>query len=154
WRATAHRAGRQRPPGASDVARSGSPHESTRVPLSGLHAHAVRAGKLGAAAGALRPACASRRQKVAGAPMTPYAAVLIVMIAFGALAFGSVYAWAYWPLAAGCAALGIVGMTSSRSWREGKSRALAWSLLAVVGVIAIQIVPLPFSLFARLSPGA
>jgi O-antigen ligase len=86
--------------------------------------------------------------------MTRFAWLLVVVIAWGTLAFGAVYPWAYWPLAAACAALGVWGMLHTRNWREGRSRLLVWCLVAVGVAITVQIVPLPLPAFTALSPGA
>lgn len=86
--------------------------------------------------------------------MTGVLAVLLVTIAWGTLAFGAVYAWAYWPLAGACAGLGLWGMYRTRNWREGRSRTLGWCLVVVAGTIVLQVIPLPLPLFRTLSPGA
>jgi O-antigen ligase len=78
--------------------------------------------------------------------------VLCVVI-WGALAFGSVYPWAYWPLAAAAAAAGVIGLIVSRSrsvWPV--SGALLWALAAVAAAIGMQMIPVPVSVLAVLSP--
>jgi O-antigen ligase len=80
--------------------------------------------------------------------------LILAAVAWGALAFGAVYPWAYLPLAAGCAALGIRGVlttgTNGDTWRPD---VLTIALAAVAVGIALQTIPLPYDLFARLSPG-
>jgi O-antigen ligase len=84
--------------------------------------------------------------------VTPFLVALVATMAWGALAFGAVYAWAYWPLALACALLGCWGMVRSRGWREGRLRALPWALGGVGLAIGVQLIPLPLSLFRTLSP--
>jgi putative inorganic carbon (HCO3(-)) transporter len=90
--------------------------------------------------------------EVAGASVRPFLVALLGTIAWGALAFGAVYGWAYWPLAVACALLGCWGMARSRGWREGRLRPLAWALGGVGVTIGVQLIPLPLSLFKALSP--
>jgi O-antigen ligase len=74
-------------------------------------------------------------------------------LAWGALAFGAVYPWAYWPLAALCIIAGVVGLVAgSRHQVAGASRTLSIALLATAAAVAIQLVPLPGSLVAAISP--
>lgn len=77
----------------------------------------------------------------------------VVMLAWGALAFGAVYPWAYWPLAAACAVLGLWGWLAA-----GRGSAavdgLTLALVAIVLAMALQLVPLPYDLFVRLAASA
>ena len=41
--------------------------------------------------------------------------LLVAAIAFGALAFGAVYPWAYWPLAIVCGGLGTWAIAVTRA---------------------------------------
>jgi putative inorganic carbon (HCO3(-)) transporter len=77
----------------------------------------------------------------------------ILAVAWGALAFGSVYRWAFTPLAIVCLFVGVVaGITE---WRgQPPFTGLALALTAVAAAVAIQLVPLPPDLLARISPGA
>ena len=86
--------------------------------------------------------------------MRLYRRLLVLVVAWGALAFGSVYSWAYWPLAAGLAALGIWGLASAA--RAGRIRVLplGLALAVVVAAVAVQIVPLSYAWFVRVSPAA
>jgi putative inorganic carbon (HCO3(-)) transporter len=90
---------------------------------------------------------------VAGAIVTTFTRVLFVTIAWGALAFGAVYAWAYWPMAASSAALGSWAMARTPAWRRGRARLLFWALLGVAATIAVQLVPLPMRVLSAVSPG-
>jgi len=85
--------------------------------------------------------------------MMAFTRALFVTIAWGALAFGAVYAWAYWPMAAASAALGLWAMARTPAWRRGRTRLLIWALLAVAATIAVQLVPLPIRVLGALSPG-
>jgi O-antigen ligase len=77
----------------------------------------------------------------------------VVVIAWGALAFGAVYSWAYTPLAIACAAVGLLALIGRR--RAGPPiGALALALSAIAGATALQLVPLDAATFARLSPAA
>jgi hypothetical protein len=81
----------------------------------------------------------------------PYA--LVGALAWGALSFGAVYPWAYWPLAGVCAGLGLSAILSTRAWQDPRLRRLGFALLAVAVAIGAQLVALPYSMLARLSPG-
>lgn len=75
----------------------------------------------------------------------------VLVIAWGALAFGGVYRWAYVPLAAGCAALGLAALWACRPYRT-PIRRLSLGLAAIGVIAALQLVPLPDLLLARVSP--
>jgi O-antigen ligase len=79
--------------------------------------------------------------------------ILVATIAWGVLAFGAVYPWAYWPLGAMAAGLGGWAIRSSRAWRDPRVLRLAAALAAVVVAIAVQIIPLPYHVVSWLSPG-
>ncbi len=85
--------------------------------------------------------------------MTAFTRALLATIAWGALAFGAVYAWAYWPMAASAAALGSWAMARTPAWRHGRTRLLFWALLGVAATIAVQLVPLPIRVLTAISPG-
>lgn len=75
------------------------------------------------------------------------------MVAWGALAFGAVYPWAYWPLLAACACIGTAAVLVYR--RRPFDRPLRRVLLAlgaVVTAVALQLVPLPAGAVAAVSP--
>ncbi len=79
-------------------------------------------------------------------------AAVALALMWGAFAFGSVYPWAYGPLAASLAVLGILSFVTTRDGRPPLSRLpLA---LATVGLAAgLQLVPLPDSVLNTISPG-
>jgi O-antigen ligase len=78
--------------------------------------------------------------------------LLIALLAWGALAFGAVYPWAYWPLAAGCVTLGAWAVLKTQSWRDPRTTSLGMALGAVAAAIALQLVPLPSRAIAVVSP--
>jgi O-antigen ligase len=78
--------------------------------------------------------------------------LLVAALAWGAFSFGGVYPWAYWPLAAVCAVIGIRAVVATRAWKDHRARWLGIALAAVAGAIAIQLIALPYSLLERLSP--
>jgi O-antigen ligase len=73
-------------------------------------------------------------------------------IAWGVLAFGAVYPWAYWPLAGASAASGGWAIAATGAWRDPRARRLAVALSVLVAAIGVQIVSLPYGVVAWLSP--
>ena len=85
--------------------------------------------------------------------MTPsFERLVIAALAWGALSFGAVYPWGYWPLAIVCAGLGAYAIVITRAWHEPRPRHLAIALGAVTLAITIQLVALPSSVARSLSP--
>jgi hypothetical protein len=78
---------------------------------------------------------------------------LLVLLAWGALAFGAVYPWAYWPLAVAAALVGTWGIIESEAWRHPRTKGLAIALAAVATAMAVQVVPLPSAVVGWVSPG-
>ncbi len=78
--------------------------------------------------------------------------ILVALLAWGALAFGAVYPWAYWPLAAGCTLLGTWAVLKSEPWRDPRSTALAVALIAIALAIVVQLIPLPSGIVGWISP--
>jgi hypothetical protein len=65
-------------------------------------------------------------------------------VAWGALAFGGVYPWAYWPLAGAALLSGTMAVMISRAARVAvPDRALSLALAGVGVAILVQLVPLP-----------
>lgn len=80
-------------------------------------------------------------------------ACVIVIIAWGALAFGAVYSWAYTPLLAACALTGAAGLFRARAIpMAGSSLAVLIALLAVMTAGLAQLVPLPPAVLRTISP--
>lgn len=76
----------------------------------------------------------------------------LLAIAWGTFAFGAVYQWAYVPLEIASVCVGLLGLVTGRRSVED----LRWILIPVAGIAlvgAIQLVPLPGSWLARVSPG-
>ena len=78
--------------------------------------------------------------------------LLIATLAWGAFAFGAVYPWAYWPLAAVGAGLGVHMIQRTRGLRDPRVRTLGLALAAIALAIAAQMISLPYSLVQQLSP--
>ena len=76
--------------------------------------------------------------------------LLIATLAWGSLAFGGVYAWAYQPLLVGAALTGLA------AWWLADSNAihgtLAGAAAIIIAAVSLQLVPLPPSVIMRLSP--
>jgi O-antigen ligase len=83
-----------------------------------------------------------------------YRLLLVSLVAWGALAFGGVYPWAYWPLIVGSAALGIWAIPATAAWRDPRAVTLATALFAVGLAMGIQLIPLPWELVSAISPDA
>jgi hypothetical protein len=78
-------------------------------------------------------------------------AASLASIAWGALAFGAVYPWAYTPLALVCASIGIAALIVER--RSGPRMSAVGAGLAAIGLaIALQLVPLSPATLERISP--
>jgi O-antigen ligase len=78
----------------------------------------------------------------------------IAALAWGALAFGAVYPWAYWPLVAACLIAGFAGLFADRRPDAGASRALILALTFTAAAGLLQIVPLPVETLRQVSPSA
>jgi O-antigen ligase len=77
----------------------------------------------------------------------------VLVIVWGALAFGAVYPWAYTPLAIGSAATGLLALAFGRR-RRPPLIVFAVSLACLGLAIALQLAPLAPSTIARVSPAA
>ena len=84
--------------------------------------------------------------------MTLFGRLLLATLAWGVLAFGAVYPWAYGPLAAACAGLGVWAIVRTRAWRDPRARVIMICLASVALAVALQLIPLPYDWFVRLSP--
>jgi O-Antigen ligase len=80
-----------------------------------------------------------------------YGRFTLAAIIWGALTFGAVYPWAYWPLVAGCACLGFIGLQTETA-RATWLRWLAVMFAAIALVAAFQLVPLPRYVLLALGP--
>lgn len=81
--------------------------------------------------------------------------LLVATIGWGALAFGAVYPWAYWPLGVACAICGAAAVISSATANvDGWSRALVVAFCVVAAAIGLQLIPVPPRVLSALSPEA
>jgi O-Antigen ligase len=80
----------------------------------------------------------------------------LLLVAWGALAFGAVYRWAYYPLAVASAVVGLIAIRASRrqldTWSSARGLLIALSAVAVAA--ALQLIPLPEGVRATLSPAS
>ena len=82
--------------------------------------------------------------------------LLVAALAWGSFAFGAVYPWAYWPLAAAASTVGIAGLaigprgSARRLGLRGVTIGLC--LFLVAGIV--QLVPAPLAFLASVSPEA
>lgn len=74
------------------------------------------------------------------------------IVAWGALAFGAVYPWAYQPLLGACALVGVLGLIEPGRRMPRASRRVLIGLVAVAGAVALQLVPLRPWLLGTISP--
>jgi O-antigen ligase len=99
------------------------------------------------AARRLPPDVPHRRSRAGGSTSLRLATVVIV--GWGAFAFGAVYPWAYAPLLIACAAVGIAGLALGRN-------AVPVGLAIGLGLVAlgamVQLVPLPRAALETVSP--
>lgn len=77
---------------------------------------------------------------------------VIGLLAWGVLAFGGVYPWAYWPLFAGAASLGVWGIVATRAWHDPRMRGLAVAVAVLVAAASVQVIALPSRMVVALSP--
>jgi hypothetical protein len=93
----------------------------------------------------MRPSRSTRRTE---AP----ALLVVAILAWGILAIGAVYAWAYVPLAIAAAGAGVYALALGR--RRAWPRRPAVAFLAVAAAVLAQQVPLPPAMASRISPRA
>jgi O-antigen ligase len=74
------------------------------------------------------------------------------VVAWGALAFGAVYPWAYWPLAAGACLAGVTATIVARGRADVADRPLRLALAALAVAVLFQLFPLPAGVLAAISP--
>jgi O-antigen ligase len=79
-------------------------------------------------------------------------ALPICALAWGALAFGAVYPWAYWPLAGASLVSGLVALTVDRRSRAGASRGFTLALIGLAAAISAQLLPFPSPTLDVISP--
>ena len=79
-------------------------------------------------------------------------AAVTLTIAWGTFAFGGVYPWAYAPLLVACPAIGLACLIPRRHGLPRVSGRLALWLACIAAGVLLQLLPLPASILARLSP--
>jgi putative inorganic carbon (HCO3(-)) transporter len=78
---------------------------------------------------------------------------IVVIVAWGALAFGAVYSWAYLPLLTACVVVGLLGLAWGRHAPTSRAdRATIIALLAVMVAGLAQLIPLPAATLKAVSP--
>jgi hypothetical protein len=77
----------------------------------------------------------------------------VATLAWGALSFGAVYEWGYWPLAIACQVCGFAGLLIDREQTRGYARRALVVALGLVAVAALlQLLPVPNAWLAAISP--
>jgi O-antigen ligase len=76
----------------------------------------------------------------------------LLLVAWGCFAFGAVYPWAYAPLIAGSAVVGLIGIVTGGRPLLRSNRALVAALLGIAVVAGLQLIPMPSMLLAWISP--
>src|SRR5918993_307685 len=79
---------------------------------------------------------------------------VMAVVAWGVLAFGAVYPWAYWPLLAGAVLVGALAYGAAKP-ADRLSRTMlpvAAALTLIAGAATLQIVPLPARVRTAISP--
>ena len=79
-------------------------------------------------------------------------AATVLLIAWGALAFGAVYPWAYTPLLAASSVVGVVACLRKGARLPTGARSTLVALGVVAAAVSLQLLPLPLSLLQALSP--
>ena len=92
-------------------------------------------------------------RRESGAAIKPFRWCLAATLAWGVLAFGAVYPWAYWPLSVASAGLGLWAIVTARAWEDPRAVRLGIVLAVVLAAIALQAFPLPYHWVSWLSPG-
>ena len=78
---------------------------------------------------------------------------VLLMVAWGALAFGAVYDWAYWPLLAAGAIVGVWGLLRRvPRVRKRSGVELLLGILLLAAAIGVQLIPVERATVARVSP--
>lgn len=79
----------------------------------------------------------------------------LTAVCWGAMAFGAVYAWAYWPLAAVCVVGGGLAIAATRGVDGARiGRPLVVMLVLVGTAMLLQLVPVPLTWIRSASPHA
>jgi len=92
-------------------------------------------------------------RRESGAAIKAFRWCLAATLAWGVLAFGAVYPWAYWPLGVAAAGLGVWAIVTARAWDDPRTVRLGIVLGLLLAAIALQAFPLPYHWIGWLSPG-
>lgn len=79
--------------------------------------------------------------------------ITLLLLTWGALAFGAEYAWAYAPLLVLSLTAGVFGLSTSLDVRSS-SRSVLAALVAVLLAGVVQLIPLPLTAVTAVSPAA
>jgi hypothetical protein len=79
---------------------------------------------------------------------------LLLTLSWGALAFGSVYPWAYWPLVAALSLLGLWGLFEPTDFGRRANGILAIAIALLAAAVVLQLVPLSSQWLSTVSPAA
>lgn len=93
------------------------------------------------------------REHASGPATRAFPVAVVAVIAAATLAFGAVYDWGYWSLAATATVVGACGAWIGRGepWAE---RRVALGLTLIAAATLVQMVPLPAAAVDRINPGA
>jgi O-antigen ligase len=102
---------------------------------------------------------AARDRKASRSAALAYALALAAVV-WGTLAFGAVYPWAFWPLAALSLAAGSAGLLAATTDHTLNalpqsavvSRGFVLALGGVVTALLLQLIPLPFPILLAVNP--
>lgn len=79
---------------------------------------------------------------------------LVLTLAWGALSFGAVYPWAYWPLLAALSILGCWGLFRPIDSRREANKPVALGLSLLAAAVILQLVPVSQQTLLAVSPAA
>src|SRR4051812_19272613 len=67
----------------------------------------------------------------------------ICIVVWGALAFGAVYPWAYWPLTVSCGLVGVIGLITRAPAKRRRLTAVLIAMLVLTSAVLLQLIPIP-----------
>jgi O-antigen ligase len=79
---------------------------------------------------------------------------VLTLLAWGAFSFGAVYAWAYLPLALGCAAVGGICLLRAPASPANRGCAMMLALGFLIAAVLVQLLPVSIHALQRLNPTA
>lgn len=96
-----------------------------------------------------------QEKRASAGPLAAVAyALTLAAVVWGGLAFGAVYPWAFWPLAALALAAGLAGLLAAATNRAAAAvnRGFVLALGGVVAAALLQLVPLPSAILLAIDP--